>query len=382
MGLMRFGQDRWRPSRWTRVQLERSPWQRPWRHWRHWRPSRLAGSLALALLASACQSRPLSVTVPIASWPGYEYFYLAEQQGLDRRQGLQLTTSQFHDPQTIVHAYLRGEVAIAPLTTVEAIDICARMPRRCPVVVLVLDESRGGDQVAARLGIDSIAELRGRTVGVTFSSLGPYVLSRALERHGLSLEDVEVRNMSLAAMPAALASGRVDAVAFFPPYSEQAAREGRSRRLFDSGAIPGELFDVLVVAPDFYREHRPTLVRLLRSWQAAHALARAQPQQAQALMARREGISPAEFAQAERGLVYFSLRQQLAMLAPNGTLERNLRAVHRVQQQLHLIPASAGGTAVPLPRVSDAPLQEALQMASPQQASAQQVASQQADARR
>ena len=327
--------------------------------------SRLAGLAALPLLAAGCQSNTPAVTVPVSNWPGYEYFYLAEQKGLDRQQGLQLTTSQFPDPQTIVHAYLRGEVAIAPLTTVEAIDICARMPSRCPVVVLVLDESRGGDQVAARPGIDSIAELRGRTVGVTFSTLGPYVLSRALERHGLSLKDVEVRPMTLASMPDALASGRVDAVAFFPPYSEQAARQGSARTLFDSRAIPGELFDVLAVAPEFYDTQRPLLVRLLRSWQAAYDLARARPQESRALMARREGLSPAEFAEAEQGLVYFSLREQLAMLAPGGKLERNLRAVRRVQQQLDLSQVGASQADGPLPPVSDAALKEALRPGAP-----------------
>jgi len=313
------------------------------------------GLLLAGVLGGACSRPAPEITLPVSNWPGYEYFYLAELNDLAASQGLRLRTAEFPDPQAIVHAFLRGELQLAQLTTVEAVDICSRAPDRCPVVVLVLDESRGGDQVAARPGIGSLAELRGHRVGLTLSTLGPYVLSRALEKAGLSLDDVDVRTMPLAAMGDALARGAVDAVAFFPPYSELAYRNGVARRLFDSSAIPGEIFDVLVVSPEFYAAHGDTLARLLRAWQAAHDLARAEPARARAQMARREGLTPAEFSAAEQGLVYWPLHQQEAMLAPGGTLERNLEAVQAVQSALKLVtPGSA------LPRVSQAPVQAAL----------------------
>jgi NitT/TauT family transport system substrate-binding protein len=307
------------------------------------------------LMAASCSRPSPDLTMPISNWPGYEYFYLAEQKGLAIAQGLTLRTAEFPDPQAIVHAFLRGELQVAQLTTVEAVDICARAPDRCPVVVLVLDESRGGDQVAVRPGIASLADLRGRRVGLTLSTLGPYVLSRALEREGLSLDDVQVRNMPLEGMGDALARGAVDAVAFFPPYSELAYRDGAARKLFDSRAIPGEIFDVLVVSPEFYATQGAVLARLLRTWQAAHELARAEPAMARALMAQREGLTADEFRSAEEGLVYWSLRQQEPMLAPGGTLERNLLAVQEVQKALKLVEPDS-----PLPRVSQAPLQAAL----------------------
>lgn len=312
--------------------------------------------LLIAGLLSGCRlRRPPELAVPVSNWPGYEYLYLAEQKGLARARGLDLRLIEFPDPQAIVHAYLRGDVAIAQLTSVEAVDICGRAPERCPVVVLVLDESRGADQVVARRGIDTIAQLRGRRVGVTPSTLGPFVLSRALERHGLTLADVTIQTMTLAAMPEALASGRLEAAALFPPYSEYAARQGGTKWLFDSSEIPGEIFDILVVDPAAYGRRRSELVRLVAAWQDAHELRRAAPAEATALMAQREGLSPEELRQAERGLVYTSLRQQLPMLASGGPLERNLRAVRRVQEKLSLLRPGS-----PLPRVSNVIIGEAL----------------------
>jgi len=270
------------------------------------RPSRRAlAPLALGclgLVAAGCSRTPERVSVPVSNWPGYEYFYLAEQAGLAREQGVSLSTVEFADPQAIVHAYLRGDLAIAQLTTVEAVDICARVPDRCPVVVLVLDESVGGDQVMARQGITAIEQLRGKRVGVTLSTLGPYVLSRALELQGLSLGDVQLHNITLDSMPAALASGSVDAVAVYPPYSEYASRQGNASTVFDSRSIPGEIFDVLVVDPQALEQQKGVLPPLLRSWQAAHDFRRREPRRAVELMARREGLRPAEFIHAERTL--------------------------------------------------------------------------------
>jgi len=293
--------------------------------------------------------------VPVSNFPGYEYFYLAEQKGLAQSAGLDLQTVEFNDPQAIVHAYLRGDLEIAQLTTVEAVDLCARAPERCPILVLVLDESLGGDQVVARPGIDAMAQLRGKRVGVTLSTLGPYVLSRALELNGLGLKDVRLRNMTLDAMPSALASGAVDAAALYPPYSEAATQQAGARLLFDSRRIPGEVFDVLAVSPRLLEQQQTALPALLRAWQAAHTLRQKQPEPSVELMARREGLSPAAFNRAEQGLRYFSLREQRAILRPGGPMEVTLRKVRSVQQSLNLIKP---GT--PLPKVSDAAVTAAL----------------------
>lgn len=313
----------------------------------------LALTVALVVALTAC-SRPPQVEIPIANWPGYEYFHLARETGLDREHGLEIRTLGFPDPQDIVEAYEQGRFAIAQLTTVEAVEICSRVPQRCPVVVLILDESRGGDKVAVRPSVGTLANLRGRRVGMTPSTLGPYVLSRALATEGMELTDVRTVAMPLADMGRRLASGEIDGAAFFPPFSDEVLASGKAVEVFNSAQIPGEIFDVLVVDPGYYARNIATLARLLKVWQRAHDLARRDPQAVE-IMASREGLTAAAFRDTEKGLVYPSLRQQRPMLAADGLLARNLAAVLGVQQQLELIRGQA-----PLPKVADAPLLQAL----------------------
>lgn len=309
----------------------------------------------LGLFAAACAPRRPAVVVPVSQWPGYEFFVLAHREGLDREAGIRIRPVEYPDPQDIVHAYLRGDVRIAQLTTVEVVDICARVPERCPAVVLVLDESTGGDVVLARPPISSVADLRGRRVAVAFSTLGPYVLARALERSGVALSAVPLRGMALGAMGAALARGEVDAAVFFPPFSARAEREQDLRRLFDSREIPGEIFDVLVVEPDWLRQHAAEAAALVRAWALAHAHAASHPDESDAVMAQREQLPLVEFRSTLAGLRFYTLEKQVPLLADGGPIARNLAAVQRVQRQLGLLPARGV-----LPEVTDEPVRQAL----------------------
>ena len=335
--------------------MRRQPDPGAQRHGRQRRRFRWLGVPAALLLVAGCNPWSPQLSVPVSQWPGYEFFPLAQARQLDRREGLALNLPAFANPQDIVHAYLRGDVQIAQLTTVEAVDLCKRVPTRCPVVVLVLDESRGGDQVLVHRSLASIADLRGKPVAITPSTLRPFVLSRALARHGLGLADVDLRPMPLETMPKALADGEVVGAALFPPFSDSAQRQAPVRPLFTSREIPGEIFDVLVVDPTMLNKQRQALVKLLRSWQAAHDEWRRNPQSSIAVMAKREGVSEAEFRASLDGLVFLSLARQQPLFRPDGVLERNLRDLRAVQAQLGLMPSSG-----PLPPVDGSLIRAAL----------------------
>ena len=130
---------------------------------------------------------------------------------------------------------------------------------------------------------------------------------------------------------------------------------GEAVTAFTSAEIPGEIFDVLVVDPQYFRANMNVLARLVRVWQQAHDLAARDPE-AQEIMAKRQNVSTETFRETEKCLIYSSLSEQRNMLRPGGQLERNLAAVLAVQKQLGLISGQ-----VPLPRVSTEPIDLALQ---------------------
>jgi ABC-type nitrate/sulfonate/bicarbonate transport system substrate-binding protein len=113
--------------------------------------------------------------------------------------------------------------------------------------------------------------------------------------------------------------------------------------------MPGEVVDVLAVAPETVRSHQREIQALVRTWWAAQAYARRHRSEAVGVMAQRQQISPEEFNQSEDRLRYPSASQQRSLLADDGpvaqTIERMaglLRAARRIQP------------AAPLPRPTTA----------------------------
>jgi NitT/TauT family transport system substrate-binding protein len=294
----------------------------------------------------------------VAPWLGTAYLRLAQQRGFDRSAGLEdLTLVPYRNPQEIVQAWLQGKVALAPLTTVEVVDLCSRLPERCPVVVLVLDESRGSDQLIVNRAIADLRGLRGLRVGVAPSSLGPFLTSRALASVDLDIADVRLVPTAPDQMAAALHNGQIDAAATYPPFSDLVLRLGIARVAFDSRALPGEILDVLAVDPHVLASQGDQLARLLLAWQWSHSWARQQPAEAVAALAGLQGVSASALRQAQNSLAFFPLSQQMAMLAPGGSVATGMAAVQQVQEELGIVRAGA-----PLPGVSDALVRRALQL--------------------
>jgi NitT/TauT family transport system substrate-binding protein len=281
----------------------------------------------------------------VAPWLGTAYLHLAHQQGFDRAAGLGLSLVSYRNPQEIVQAWLRGKVALAPLTSVEAVDLCSRLPQRCPVVVLVLDESRGGDQLIVHHSISDLRALRGRRVGVAPSSVG------------LDIADVRLVPMDPQEMASALRQGRIDAAATYPPFSDLVLRLGIARVAFDSRALPGQILDVLVVDPQVLASQREDLARLVLAWQWTHGWARRQPGEAVLALAGLQGVSESALRRAQESLVIFPLTQQQGMLAPGGSVAATLAELQGVQQELGIV-----GPGAPLPGVSDVVVRRALQL--------------------
>lgn len=324
----------------------------------------------LALLLAGCGwGGGATLTVPVARWPGYAYFDLAEQWGLAKPYGINLRTVDLDDPQQMVPAFSRGELELAQITSLEAAQICQEAPERCPVVLLVLNESHGADVLLTRPGTTAVEALRGQRIGVTGSSLGPFLVQQALATAGMTLADVELVPAELPRLDGMLRRGEVAAIATFPPYSTYLTRLGLASVLFDSSRMPGQIVDVLAAERGFALRHRRELGQLLRTWQAAHDAAAADPVAARAVMARGLKLSAQQFAEAERGIVYLPLQEQRSLLKPGGPLDQNLAAVQAVYVQLGLLRPGS-----PLPRVDDGPLLEALSATPSSQGAAHQAA--------
>ena len=266
----------------------------------------------------------------LVQWPVNEFFYLAREKGFFRDEGVEVQVVEFSALGDCRRAYERGQLDACGATVTEVLTARDHSPRS-PQIVHVMDYSDGADVIVARAGITGCADLKGRRVGVELSTIGVYVLARALEKHGLSLTDVTAVPMNLTEMEEAMHKGELDAAVTYPPFSVNLLRDGKATTVFSSTEIPGEVVDVLAVDAEVARTRPNDVAKLLRAYWRAVAYAKQNPDDACRIMAARENITSEEFQQAlADGIRVVSEADQASYLGPGGKLAAVIDASDRI----------------------------------------------------
>jgi NitT/TauT family transport system substrate-binding protein len=111
----------------------------------------------------------------------------------------------------------------------------------------------------------------------------------------LSLDDLNIRNMSSSDAGAAFVAGRVDAAVTWQPWLSRAKATSFGHVLVDSRSTPDVIVDTVAFRPRFVAEHPAAVAAFVRSYYQAIAYWRAHPAEADALMARAIGARTADY---------------------------------------------------------------------------------------
>jgi NitT/TauT family transport system substrate-binding protein len=288
--------------------------------------NRLVVAVAIVIAGAAlagCGSRErTALRIGINAEPGYEFAYLAQARGLFEREHVSVQLVEFESMSDSRRAYERGQLDGFFGTVFEALQARTAGDRE-PRIVRVLDCSQGYDVLLARPGIPDVTNLCGTRVAVEPGSLNIYLLARALEDHGLSLDSLRMMNMDSGEMREALRSGRVDATVSYPPASNVIVAAGLAKPIFSSAEIPGEVIDVLVIDGVALTRRAGEVAGFLRAYDGAVAWTTGNRAQAIGIMAAREHVSPGEFEESlDHGLELVSASQQEAYFSAGGMLSR------------------------------------------------------------
>lgn len=253
----------------------------------------------LAALASGCGRRE-PLRIGLNAFPSYEFLYLAGVQGFYRDEGLEVRVLEFGSLSDTRRAYERGQLDVMAGTVIEAL-VVRDQSTRSPQIVRVIDYSNGADVLLAQPWITSAHTLRGARVGVELAALPVYVLGRGLETLGLRLADIKTSSTDQTTMEDAFRRGELDALVTYPPAALKLTRDLKTTTLFSSADVPGEIVDVILAEAETARTRASDVAALLRAHDRARRFTREHPDEAHAIMARRQGISTAEFAASLAG---------------------------------------------------------------------------------
>ncbi|MHC1547670.1 ABC transporter substrate-binding protein [Phyllobacterium sp. K27] len=176
--------------------------------------------LAIASAAFALSSTPAlaetAVSVGLSGWTGFAPLTLAKQAGIFEKNGLDVTLTKI--PQASRHlALASGDVQCAA-TTVET-WISWNANGVATKQIFQMDKSFGADGMVVRGDVNTIADLKGKSVAASAPGTSPYfVLAWMLKKNGLSIKDVKVVNMEPGPAAQAFVAGQNDAAMTYEPY--------------------------------------------------------------------------------------------------------------------------------------------------------------------
>lgn len=281
----------------------------------------LLGVTALSACTSSDAASGGKITIGYSAWPGWFPWAVAQEQGLFEKNGVDVELKWFDSYTDSINALSSGAIDANSQTlndTLSAVSGGAQLK-----VVLVNDNSTGNDQIIAREGINSVADLRGKKVAVEEGTVDHYLLLLALEEANLKQEDIELVPMLTDAAATAFVNGEVDAVGVFAPFTSTALTLPGSQAIATSAEFPGAIPDHLAVSDELVNDRSDDVQKIVNTWFDTIAWIKDNREAAIKIMAERGGVSVEEYKSYDSGTTIFTRQQNLDAFTP-GTTPKHL----------------------------------------------------------
>ena len=277
----------------------------------------LAGTLA-GCSPSATTAPDAPVRIGYSAWPGWFPWKVSEDKGLFTAAGVPVRLTWFDGYLDSINALNAGQLDCNSQTLGDTISSVAGGADL--QVVLTNDISSGNDQIIAAPGIRSVTDLRGKKIAAEQGTVDHYLLLLGLKKARISEKDITFVPLETGAAAAAFVAGKVDAVGVFAPFTTQALKRPGSTTLYSSRDFPGAISDHLVCSRAFVAKNPQKVQKIVNSWFATLRQIKAEPGPSMAILAKRAGVSEADYKAYDAGTTIYSLEKNREVFKPGTTM--------------------------------------------------------------
>ena len=227
----------------------------------------LCATVALAVLYSGSAAQAQEV-VRLGNLKFAHYGAVAYIKEIAPKCGIKVEEQVFAKGLDVMQAIIAGSLDVG--TTASEAAISGRAGG-APIYV-VAGFAKGGARLVGRsdLKLKSVAELKGKKVGVTRGGIQEVLLLAELQKAGLSVsdqagKDVQLVYLAYADLNGALLGKNIDAMMNSEPQSSQALNKGFGNEILKPYDTPiGEPVRTMVMTEKFYKEKRPLAEKFMR----------------------------------------------------------------------------------------------------------------------
>jgi NitT/TauT family transport system substrate-binding protein len=271
-----------------------------------------AFGLSLAVLAplSAAHAEE-TFRIGWSIYTGYMPWPYAQHAGIvdkwAKKYGIKIEIVQVNDYVESINQYTGGKLDGVTGTTMDALTLPAAGGVDTTVLILG-DYSDGNDGIVLKGKDKTMADLKGKKVGLVQYSISHFMMARAFEKHGVKAEDVSLQNVSDADFIAVLQTPDVDAVVAWNPAYIELKKLPDVSVVYDSTEMPGELVDILMVSTDKLKTHPEFGKALTGAWFEALSILNsndAKGDEARNFMAKLSGTSLESFTSQVKTTAFY-----------------------------------------------------------------------------
>lgn len=251
----------------------------------------LGALLALVSVTAWCAPKPL--VVRYAYQPGNPQIVIARDKGWLKdefeKDNVTFKIAKFASGPAVIEALTGGQLDFAqagdqPILQAKANNVAIR-------IIAEYAATEKGEVLLAtkKSGIKSIADLKGKKVGVTVGALTHQLLYIFLNSVGLKVDDIQLINLQPAEIRSSLESNNIDAGITWEPTVSQILSSGNTVKITDA---TGYKNCVMVIASPqtFLKEHGDITVRLLKVLDKTVKWIKANRDEAIAIVAKDTGL--------------------------------------------------------------------------------------------
>lgn len=254
----------------------------------------------------------------IPDFNGTSLLAIAEDQGLWDKYGLNVTTQNFTNGPLQIQALGTGDLDFGYIG-----PGAVWLPASGQAKIVALNTLGQADRVVAQPGIDSIEDLRGKTVAFPEGTSGDMILTLALEEAGMTKDDINAVPMEPAAIVAALSSKQVDGAGFWYPALATVKQQvpdlvelAENSDFEETVAFP----TAFVAGNDVVADEPEKVDRVLKALRDAIAYRADNVDEAIQLTADFNALDPAQ-VEADAGNVQILSLEELDQLTEDGTID-------------------------------------------------------------
>ncbi len=264
-----------------------------------------------------------SIRIGITQWPGFEYLFITKKMGFFEQANINVELIELSSLAEVRRAYSRGKVDGMAATLVEVLE-AYKYSNKIAKPILVIDYSKGSDEILATNNIKFIEQLKGKKIGVEAGSLSSYLVNNALKLNNIKQSDVVIVPMPLNKLSRALKSGKVDAITSHPPESIKIKKQLDVNVLFDSSELPENILDVIAIDQEVLDKFPAIQNQMNTAWNLTLSYVNEFPKESYDTLTERIPISVSEFKQAMQKIKLVNAEEQNFYFSGNKMLENYL----------------------------------------------------------